>query len=505
MKPRTAVLLFAAATAMLGNRAAPAMSDPAGRTTLEETIGLAPSGGLLVPVPRAGAGWALRTPGPVSVRAGRAARRRSLAFFAQLTDAQLADEMSPARLEFLRPTTPFLGLWRPHEALGPQTFDQAVRNVNANALSRVPDGAGGRARLQFAIVTGDLSDNHQHNEVRWGVGLLEGRRIDPFSGARIGPGNRCPGAPRRVVRRLNAAVAARRYTGVQDGDDWARRIAPPTGAFYDPDAPRGAFGALPRYPGLLERSQQPFRAEGLAMPWYATRGNHDAFAQGFVGARESAAIATGCRKVMPGGRPPAANRVAEGWDSMRRLLARGRFGRVPPDPRRRFVSPQAFKRLHGRADRGHGFGMVSPGERRRSRGASSYYAWSPRPGLRFIALDTIAEGGGSTGNIDHPQYLWLRRQLMQARRRDQLVVAYGHHSLETMGNPRRDERAGPCGPAQLGCDHDPRRSTPVHLGQRGRASLRSLLLRFPNVVMFVTGHVHYNRVFPHFRRGGSGF
>jgi hypothetical protein len=44
----------------------------------------------------------------------------------------------------------------------------------------------------------------------------------------------------------------------------------------------------------------------------------------------------------------------------------------------------------------------------------------------------------------------------------------------------------------------------VHLGRRGPASLRSLLLRFPNVVVFVTGHVHHNRVLPHFRRG-SGF
>jgi 3',5'-cyclic AMP phosphodiesterase CpdA len=505
MNRRTAALLVITVVAVLGGRGAPALAESAGRTTLDETIGLDSAGGVLVPVSRAGTPFALRTAGPTSARTRRAGSRRSLAFFAQLTDAQLADEMSPARLEFLRPTTPFLGLWRPHEALGPQTFDQAVRNVNANAVSRVPDAAGRRARLQFAIVTGDLSDNHQHNEVRWGVRLLEGGRIDPFSGAPIGPGNRCPGAPRRVVRRLNRAVAARRYTGVQDPDDWRGRPAGMRGAFYDPDAPRGAFGALPRYPGLLERAQRPFRAEGLAMPWYATRGNHDAFAQGFVGGRGSARIATGCRKVMPVARPPAAARVPQGWESMRRLLARGRSEWVPPDPRRRFVSPRAFKRLHGRADRGHGFAMVAPGERRRSHQAASYYAWSPRPGLRFIALDTIAQGGGSTGNLDHPQYLWLRRQLTAARRRDQLVVAYGHHSLETMGNPRPDEQAGPCGPARLGCDQDPRRSTPVHLGQRGRASLRSLLLRFPNVILFVTGHVHYNRVLPHFRRGRSGF
>ncbi|HZC13558.1 MAG TPA: hypothetical protein VE270_06010 [Thermoleophilaceae bacterium] len=490
---------------MLGIRAAPASAEPAGRTTLDEAIGLDSVGGLLVPAPRSGAPFALRTPETVSAGAGRTNGRSSLAFFAQLTDAQLADEMSPARVEFLRPTTPFLGLWRPHEALGPQTFDQAVRNVNANAVSRVPDAAGRRARLRFAIVTGDLSDNHQHNEVGWGVRLLEGGRIDPFSGARIGPGNRCADAPRGVVGRLNAAVAARRYTGVQDHDDWAGRTSAARDGFYDPDAPGGDFGLLPRYPGLLERAQHPFRAEGLAMPWYATRGNHDAFAQGFVGARAGAAIATGCRKVMPLDRPPAVNRVADGWELMRRLVTRGQFGWVPPDPRRRFLSARGFKRLHGRADRGHGFGVVSPGERRRSRGAASYYAWSPRPGLRLLALDTIAEGGGSTGNIDHPQYLWLRRQLAQARRRDQLVVAYGHHSLETMGNPRPDERAGPCGRSALGCDHDPRRSSPVHRGQIGPASVRSLFLRFPNLILFVTGHVHHNRVLPHFLRSGSGF
>jgi hypothetical protein len=505
MKRWTAVLLLAAATAALGFGAAPAQPDPAGRATLDETIRLQARGGLLVPVPGPGAGFAVRSFGSVGVASARPQTRRSLAFFAQLTDANLADEMSPARVEFLRPASRFLGLWRPHEALGPHTFDQAVRNVNANAVSRVPDARRHRARVQFAIVTGDLSDNHQHNEVDWGVRLLDGGPIDPFSGARIARGNTCPGAPRRVVRRLNAAVAQRRYTGVQDHRDWPGRLARAYGAFYDPNAPGGAFDALPRYSGLLDRAQRPFHAEGLTMPWYATRGNHDTHAQGFVAARGAGAIATGCRKVMPLARPPAAAKVSHGWQAMRRLLARGRFEWVPPDPRRRFVSPHGFKRLHGGKDHGHGFGMVAPGELRRSRGAASYYAWSPRPGLRMIALETVADGGGSTGNIDHPQYLWLRRELAQARRRNQLVVAYGHHSLETMINSRPDERAGRCGAQKLGCDQDPRRSTPIHLGRHGRASLRSLFLRYPNLVLYVTGHVHYNRVVPQFRPGGSGF
>ena len=501
MKRCAAVILLGAITAILGVPPAPVSAEPAGRSTLDESIGLAQVQGLRTPTSGAGSPFALRSGGPAVARAGRTSSRRSLAFFAQLTDAQLADEMAPARIEFMRS---FLGLSRPHEALGPQTFDQAVRNVNANAISRVPDAAGLHARLQFAVVTGDLSDNHQHNEVEWGVRLLEGGRVDPFSGARIGPGNRCPGASPRVVRRLNAMVAARRYTGVQDRDDWPRRPGAAGFRFYDPDAPVGAFAGLPRYPGLLERAQRPFDAEGLAMPWYAARGNHDAFAQGFVGVRGHARLATGCRKAMPLRRPPGATRVADGWAAMRRMLARGRFAWVPPDPRRRFLSPHAFKRLHRGADSGHGFGLVARAERRRSRGAASYYAWAPRPGLRFVSLDTIAEGGGSTGNIDHPQYAWLRRQLVRARHRDELVVVYSHHTLETMTNPRTDESAGACGPARLGCDHDPRSSAPIHLGQSGPASLRSLLLRFPNVVLFVNGHMHYNRVTPHFRRG-SGF
>lgn len=495
----TTIVLLAAA---LAGPAAPASGDPAGRTTLDETIWLATGNGLRLPAPGPGARHVVRSAGPVPAAERGATPRRSLAFFAQLTDAQLADEMSPARLEFRRPAGVFEGVWRPHEALGPQTFDQAVRNVNANALSRVADSTGRRARLQFAVVTGDLSDNHQHNEIAWGVRLLEGGRLDPFSGARIGARNRCPGAPRRAVRRLNAAVHARRYTGVQDRHDWPARSGSAHRAFYDPDTPRGAYSALPRYPGLLRRAQQPFHAEGLAVPWYATRGNHDALAQGFFSGRPGARIATGCRKVIA----PAGPRGGDPWEAMQRRLAAGRFEWVPPDPGRRFVTPRGFKRLHRQGDRGHGFGLVGRAERRASRGAASYYAWSPRPGLRFVAIDTVGEGGGSDGNLGHPQYLWLRRQLARSGRGGELVIVYGHHSLETMRNPRPDELAGACRPTRLACDADPRHSTPLHLGTGGAGSVRSLLLRHPNVVLFVTGHVHRNRATPHFKRGGrSGF
>jgi metallophosphoesterase (TIGR03767 family) len=403
----------------------------------------------------------------------RHGRRRSLAYFAHLTDSHIADEGSPARHERLYGQKPmFGGFWRPQEAFGPHVLDQAVRAVNRRRISSIAS-AGGPAPLEFALVTGDLADNAQVNEVRWAVRVLDGGRVDPFSGRRISRRNPCA-APAAVRRRLNRAVAQRRYAGVAA----SRRL-------------------LARWPGALGLAQRPFAAEGLAVPWFSVRGNHDALAQGHYGpavARPRSAP-TGCRKVMAPRPTPAA--IADPWGALRRTLPGASF--VPPDPRRRFLRSAAeFRRLHGRADHRHGFGLTPPAERRRSRGHALYYSFSPRRALRFVALDTTVDAGGAGGNLDHPQYLWLKRELRRARRLDQLVVVYAHHPLEMMDNATPDEPAG-------SFDRDPRDSRPIHLGRTGRASLRALLMRNSNVVLYLAGHKHYDRVWPNFRRNGRGF
>jgi metallophosphoesterase (TIGR03767 family) len=429
-----------------------------------------PAAGAAVPEAQAAQHLVRSAPG-ARAAANRHDRRRSLAFFAHLTDLHIADEASPARHEHLFGVRPmFGGFWRPQEAFGPHVVDQTVRAVNRHGTSRL-HVSGDPAPLGFALVTGDMADNAQVNEVRWAVRALDGGRLDPFSGRRISRGNSCR-APARVVRRLNRGVALRRYAGV------AKSRRP-----------------LARWPGVLDRAQRPFTAEGLAIPWYSVRGNHDALPQGHYGPAvvRPRTAPTGCRKVLGPRRPTPGNP----WDALRRRLPSASF--VPPDPRRRFLrSPGEFRRLHGRADRAHGFALTPAGERRRSRGSALYYAWSPRPELRFVALDTTADAGGADGNVDHPQYLWLARELRRARRRDQLVVVYGHHPLEMMGNRAPDELAGRF-------DRDPRDSRPLHLGRAGPASLRGLLLRHPNVVLYLTGHKHYDRVWPNFRPSGRGF
>ena len=88
-----------------GRRRTGGTGDTLGKTTVEQRI-----------VPAAGPGFNTLTTGPGEDyivrdgdrpphRAGRAAttRRTSLGYFGQLTDFQLADEESPARVEFLDP------------------------------------------------------------------------------------------------------------------------------------------------------------------------------------------------------------------------------------------------------------------------------------------------------------------------------------------------------------------------------------------------------------------
>ena len=514
-------LLPAAAVLTLLALAPASLADPTGRSTLRETVKPGTGTGFVPLVAGKGEPYLVRRGGSAKARARRAARRRSIAFFAQLTDPQIADEMSPARVDFVDPAGGALkSAWRPQEALGLQTFDAVVRNVNANRRSPVRGAKGRRARLGFAITTGDLADNQQRNETAWFRTVLDGGQVDPFSGRAIDASNPCPGATPDIVARLNADVAARRYTGVADYDDWRGVPVDRYAGFYDPDeaAPTpGPYAAFPRYPRLLERAQAPFTAEGLDVPWYVSRGNHDGLIQGNAAASTDLfrAIATGCLKVFPNTQIDPATFVGQSESALFRQFANPAFissliagGRsVPPDPERRIVSKADYRALMAEGDRrAHGFAATSRAELRRSNGTASYYATTPRRGLRAISLDTVAEGGGQNGNLDHPQYRWLKRELRKARRRGQLVVVFGHHPLDSLSNATLDEDAGACVPAdEPGCDTDPRSSAPLHLGRTGKATVRALLAGTPNVIAYVAGHTHLNKV--RFERGrrGRGF
>lgn len=463
---------------------------------------------------------------------GRAQRRRSLMYFGELTDFQLADEESPARVEFLDPTSDqdpsqfASAAWRPQEAMHPQMNDRAVHQINEFVpQSPVAQGDGSRARMKLAITTGDSLDNQQRNEAGWVVKLLEGGTLDPNSGSsNLADYANCPaGTP--------GPDEAARYTGVQDFNDYFEGLDPD---FYDPNDPRGAFSAWPRYPGLMDRSEVPFQAEGLDVPSYVTLGNHDGLVQGNAAANRSFEdVATGCLKMM--GPNQQFTSLSEAMAQLNpaflsNLLAADptKVSLVPPDLRRQFVSTAQYKALHeppfaNQAD-GHGFGFVDPQEQAASNGSAAYYSWSPEPGFRFIALNTVGEGGvvsdrSSDGNIDDPQFRWLEQELLAATARNELIVLFGHHAINSLNNNEPDESAPSCtgtddghGHDQNpGCDNDPRISTPLHLGEPSQRpsgdtteTLSELLLRYRHVIAFVAGHSHVNQVLPYSRPNGDG-
>lgn len=454
-----------------------------------------------------------------SAVSGRAERRTSISYFGQLTDFQLADEESPLRVEFLDPEGgAFTASWRAGEALNPQEEDAMVRQFNAFS-TKPPHRARGntKPKMDFVVNTGDISDNNQFNEARWNLRIIEGKTVNPGSGvdpsSAIGNHPLCPAG----ISPHNAANPSL-YTGVQKRSQWP---TPTMGYFWDPDQPdpgpvaNNPFADWPSYPGLMDRAQRPFKATGMKVPTYQVFGNHDNLVQGNAwGSKVFNQIATGCLKPINddednSGRPNSPllgfvlnpNFSTQDFLDMRDAEPRY-FMEVPPDPDRRLISKKEHMNLYrsnGR-DNGHGFGFVEKAVRKASNGFASYYSFSPRPGVRYISLDTSSEGGvvlvSDKGNLDDPQFRWLERELKKATRNNELTIVFSHHAASSMTAAVPDENAPGCGtvdPAEVpGCDGDPRTSTPIHLG----TDVNELLHKYPVAVAWVAGHSHENEITP---------
>ena len=530
--PRRAVIVFASAAISVGFAVGPmsaGAADTTGKTTVEQR---------LVPTAEAfrnltigpGEPYVVRQDGLGSAQPGRASRRQSLLYFGQLSDFQLADEESPARVEFLD-YGPFASAWRTHELLLPHVAETMVRQINEFADASPLTGADGeRRRMDFTVNTGDAADSQQLNETRWVRTLAEGGTLDPNSGRNPAQSGNplCAGLAPGIADANNA----RRYTGVQDFDDFLEGPAP---QYWDPDEPSGAFASWPSYPGLADSAQRTFNAQGLDVPHYLTFGNHDALVQGNAAANAAyELIATGCIKPMlPVNADIDTLQEALGSLNQQTLLrmletSPEKVALVPPDDSRQFVSKKQYKQVFksGSQADGHGFGLIDAAEESASKGAAGYYAYKPRKKFRFISLDTVSEAGvigpSADGNIDHPQFVWLRGQLEKAKANKELVVLFSHHAIPSLTADVPDELAPPC-TANLtsklglplpgindahghdvnpGCDLDPRDSSPIHLG----ADMTGLLHQYPNVIAWVAGHSHVNDIqaFPN-PSGDGGF
>jgi 3',5'-cyclic AMP phosphodiesterase CpdA len=299
--------------------------------------------------------------------APRAKTGATIVTLAQLSDLHVRDAQSPGRIAFLDRLGPKLGsAFRWHEALTAQVVAAAVASVNA-------------ARPDAVLVTGDLVDSAQRNELDWALGLLRGGTVRPDSG-RHG------------------------YQGVQ-----AATIADPL--YYRPDVD------APRHPDLLARAVAPVRSAGLRAPWHAVLGNHDILVAGEIApSAATRAAATGDRLLVT----PSADLLASLRDAaptreqVDALLTAGLQGdaiRVAPDPARtQLDAGDVVARLGGdaavRLDRTFDVG----------------------DDLRVIVLDVVRRDAGSGGLVTAATLRALQAGLAGAGER--LVIVTLHQPLD---------------------------------------------------------------------------
>jgi 3',5'-cyclic AMP phosphodiesterase CpdA len=243
------------------------------------------------------------------------------------------------------------------------------------------------------------------------------------------------------------------------------------------------------------------------------------------------------------GQTPSPEQVASVIERAQQVILEGDGGvNVPPDPRRCYLAKddnaggaglapgpcstgswihQHF--LTGGTPVGHGFAPADPaacvkyGEQAAAcRQAAArvgddptlgrpdaavlahdgYYSFVPKPGFRFVVLDTITDECGtivcSEGSVDDTQFQWLGGQLTAAEAKGQKVLVFSHHTLRTTRFPTTDPTEQP---QHNGERADRRGGQP--LPPSPVETLEELFCRHPSVIAHVAGHEHENYVERH--------
>jgi metallophosphoesterase (TIGR03768 family) len=365
-------------------------------------------------------------------------KKSKLLRFFTISDIHITDKEAPNQLIYLQrlwPTKPVgAALYSGGMMYSTQVLDAAVQTVNA-LHKKYP--------IDFGLSLGDACNSTQYNELRWYIDVLDGKLINPSSGAHLGA----------------------------DTIDY----------------------------------QKPYQAAGLdkSIPWYQTLGNHDHFWLGSMpvdyGLRKDLRQSYISDTVMAMGNVFANIKnvnshdyymgVIDGSTPYGNIVKAGptsEFSSAPKvvaDPDRRSLlrtewMKEFFKTTSNPV--GHGFNMAD------ANNGFACYSFMPKSNvpIKVIVLDdTQKENDGSYdihghGFLDQARWEWLKKELAAGDAAGQLMIIAAHVPIGVEVTAPQSE---------MGWWTDPQNAVTL-------PDLVAELHSHPNLLMWIAGHRHVNVV-----------
>lgn len=408
----------------------------------------------------------------------------TLLTFFSMSDVHLADKESPAQGIFMGLIGSFgnadLPAYSPVILSTTQVLDAAVQTINV---------LHGRTPFDFGISLGDDANNTQHNELRWFIGVMDGERITPSSGA---------------------------HRGANSID-----------------------------------YQRPYQAAGLdkSIPWYQVIGNHDQYWSGALYADDYVRnILVGNTVIDMGfdetGFPSFDARgiymgVVDGKTAYGTIRGDGAAETMAPwvvaaDPKRRSLTTETSTSLNWMKEffnttsepKGHGFTQANLDN------DFACYTFEPKASvpLKFIVLDDTCKDNPypqfssyAHGCLDQKRYDWLVSELDRGQAEGKLMIIAAHVPVGPQLNVPDAPLVNPVPPATAALPNttvvpfffslcptckqgDPLEYyTPVPpYTVVNDAMLLGTLHNYSNLILWMSGHRHINTVTPQPAPAGTG-